>query len=369
MNIYTCFCGNTLFFENSQCLVCQREVGWCPVCKGIHALIPHGDGTYTCANSDCQAHLMKCHNYAVHDVCNRMIAVQQAEQTTATHDKLCDYCRFNETIPDLSVVGNLAKWYQLEVAKRRLLFTLDLLKLPYGTKAEGFELPLSFDFKADIEPSSREWRNTGGGEKVYTGHANGKITINIREADSVEREKLRVNMGETHRTLIGHFRHEIGHYYWQLLVHNREEEAFISLFGDHKNPTYSEALNQYYKNGPKPAWWEQHISAYATMHPWEDFAETWGAYLDMVSVLNTAENAYLLTYDSEEQGSKNFDTMIANYLQIGIKVNEVNRAMGLMDILPEIFTQPVLQKLKYIHRLIRKARFALAKPILNKYEV
>jgi hypothetical protein len=356
MKMYTCYCGNILFFENSVCLACRREVGWCPVCKGMHALLPQEDGRYTCANPACRAHLVKCHNYAVHNVCNRMIAVATTEPAHTNHGKLCDYCRFNATIPDLSVEGNLAKWYQLEVAKRRLLYTLDVLNLPYGTRADGFELPLSFDFKADIAPASKAWRSSEGGEKVYTGHANGKITINIREADPVEREKLRVNMGETHRTLIGHFRHEIGHYYWQLLVQHKEEDAFKALFGDHTCPSYQQALSYYYKNGPKPYWRQAYISAYATMHPWEDFAETWGAYLDMVSVLDTAENAYLLKPGTDDLASKNFDSMVVSYLQLGIKVNEVNRAMGLMDILPEIFTQPVLQKLKYIHQLIHKAR-------------
>lgn len=360
MNIYTCYCGNSLFFENSVCLSCYREVGWCPVCKGIHALLPNADGSYTCANQQCQAQLVKCHNYAVHDVCNRMIRIESRRNNAVQR---CDYCRFNETIPDLSVQGNIAKWYQLEVAKRRLLFTLDLLKLPYGTKADGFELPLSFDFKADIEPYTWAWRNIGGGEKVFTGHANGKITINIREADSIEREKLRVNMGETHRTLIGHFRHEIGHYYWQLLVQNKEETSFKAHFGDHQNPSYGAALAQYYRNGPTPGWQASYISAYATMHPWEDFAETWGAYLDMVSVLNTAENAYLLVYERDDRAGINFDSMIANYLRLGIKVNEVNRAMGLMDILPEVFSGPVLLKLRYIHSLIHKARHLVAKEL------
>jgi hypothetical protein len=279
-----------------------------------------------------------------------------AQQGIARTGALCDYCHFNETIPDLSVQGNLSKWYQLEVAKRRLLYTLDRLGLPYGTRADGFELPLSFDFKADQESYTWAWMNMREGEKVYTGHANGKITINIREADPVEREKLRVNMGETHRTLIGHFRHEIGHYYWQLLVQNKDETAFKALFGDHENPPYNKALAQYYVNGPRPGWQASYISAYATMHPWEDFAETWGAYLDMISVLDTAENAYLLQYQKDDPAGSNFDSMIMNYLQLGIKVNEVNRAMGLMDILPEIFTIPVLRKLKYIHLLISRAR-------------
>jgi hypothetical protein len=356
MKTFPCLCNNTLYFENSRCLTCTREVGWCPVCKGIHALLPDDSGGYTCANPECNARLIKCHNYAVHDVCNRMVAAPAAESSATGQQTLCDYCRFNETIPDLSVPGNAEKWYRLEVAKRRLLYALDELQLPYGTRAEGFPVPLSFDFKADQEVSTSWWRNSDGGEKVYTGHANGKITINIREADPVERERMRIELGEPQRTLIGHFRHEIGHYYWQLLVQGKDEAAFKALFGDHENPSYSEALQQYYAYGPAPDWRNRYISAYASMHPWEDFAETWGTYMDMISVLDTSENVGLLRGEGLDPEGTQLGAMVLKYLEIGMKVNEVNRAMGLMDILPEFFSEPVMQKMRYIHRLIRKAR-------------
>ena len=354
MKTFHCYCGNTLYFENSLCLVCHREVGWCPVCHGIHALFPNEGGGYTCANPECHAHLIKCDNYAVHNVCNRMVEAPAPDDSATEH--LCDYCRFNETIPDLSIPGNTEKWYRLEVAKRRLLYYLDLLRLPYGTRAEGFELPLSFDFKADIVTGDEVWKTMSQEEQVYTGHANGKITINLAEADPVAREKLRIDLGESHRTLIGHFRHEIGHYYWQLLVQGKSEDTFKAVFGDHENPLYAEALKQYYENGPKPNWQAEYISAYATMHPWEDFAETWGAYLDMVSVLDTAENASLLLEEDDDSHGSQFDTMVMRYEQVGIKINEINRTMGLMDLVPEVFSPAVVQKMRFIHRLIKKAR-------------
>lgn len=352
MKNFICECGNKLYFENYLCLSCQREVGWCPVCKGIHAMLSNEKGGYTCTNQQCHADLIKCYNYAVHQVCNRMIEATSQEESQA--EPLCDYCRFNDTIPDLSVAGNITKWYRLEVAKRRLLYTLDILKLPYGTRDEGFELPLSFDFKADILPDKWIWKTMGKEERVFTGHANGKITINIREADPVEREKLRVNFGESHRTLIGHFRHEIGHYYWQLLVEGKNEEAFKAVFGDHQHPSYSEALEHYYQYGPKPDWASSYISAYATMHPWEDFAETWNAYLDMISILDTSENAHLLQMEENILEESVFHTMQALYLDIGMRVNEINRAMGLKDLLPEVFSAPVLEKMRFIHRIITK---------------
>ncbi|WP_205502241.1 zinc-binding metallopeptidase family protein [Rufibacter psychrotolerans] len=353
MKTYHCACGNKLFFENSQCLSCQREVGWCPVCKGIHAMEPDGQGGYRCLNSSCQAHVVKCYNYATHHVCNRMVESSGQARSGQT---LCDYCQLTETIPDLSVEGNPAKWYKLEVAKRRLLYLLDEIGLPYGSRQEQFELPLSFDFKEDVPPTTLGWLQIGPGEKVYTGHADGKITINVQEADSVEREKLRVQMNEAHRTLIGHFRHEIGHYYWQLLVQGKDEAAYKALFGDHENPTYSAAMQQYYANGPKANWRASYISAYATMHPWEDFAETWGTYLDMVSVLDTADNAELLELPEDDLVDNQFDTMLLRYADLSLKVNEVNRSLGLPDLLPETFSPPVVEKLRYIHNLVARNR-------------
>lgn len=170
-----------------------------------------------------------------------------------------------------------------------MLYTLDIFRLPDGTHKESFELLLSFDFKADVLPGKGLCKMMGKEEGVFKGHANGKITINIREAEPVERAKLRVDFGESHSTLIGHFRHEIGHYYWQLLIGGKKEEAFIAFFEDHQQPSYSEALDTYYQHGPKPDRQHSYTSAYATMHPWEDFAETWNAYLDIVSVLDTSE--------------------------------------------------------------------------------
>ncbi len=353
MKTFYCQCGNKLFFENSLCLVCTREVGWCPVCKGIHAMEPDGQGNYQCLNPECQSNVMKCYNYAIYDVCNRMI--ENTGQLQGA-ENLCDYCRTTETIPDLSVAGNQQKWYELEVAKRRLLYLLDIIGLPYGTRTENFELPLVFDFKEDIQPVTFGWLKFGKEEKVFTGHANGKITVNIREADSVEREKLRVSFGETQRTLIGHFRHEIGHYYWQLLISGKDEQAFKAQFGNHESPTYSEALNNYYQNGPKPDWKASYISAYATMHPWEDFAETFNTYLDMISVLDTADNNDLLQIPGEDLEDTQLEELLIRYADLSLKVNEVNRSLGLPDLLPETFSSPVVDKLRYIHRLIKRNR-------------
>lgn len=347
MKTFTCACGNTLYFDNSLCLACSREVGWCPACQGITALLPQDDGTVRCGNAKCGKALLKCHNYAVERVCNRCVLLEGAPPGA-----LCDCCIYNATIPDLSIAGNREKWADLEAAKRRLFYMLNLLGLPHGTAAQGFEPPLAFDFKADVIPANEFWRTMGAAERVYTGHANGKITINVREADPRERESLRLDHGEAHRTLIGHFRHEVGHYYWELLVKGRREEEFARRFGDH-TISYAEALERYYREGAPPDWPTSYISAYATMHPWEDFAETFAAYLEMASVLDTAFHMGLGSV--ADVRTADFDDMVKTHRRISIALNEMNRSMGLLDFYPKLLVPPVVEKMRFVHDLVRAA--------------
>jgi hypothetical protein len=346
MRSFHCTCGNRVFFENTQCLACHRPLGWCPACADMTALLPEDGGRYRCAQEACGALLVLCHNYAVEQVCNRCCPAPSAPQPAAP---LCDYCRFNDTIPDLSVPGNREKWARLESAKRRLLYALDQLRLPYGTRADGIEPPLSFDFKADVAPDDRWWWSMGQGERVFTGHADGKITINLREADTVEREKARVDFHEAHRTIIGHFRHEIAHYYWQMLVQQRCEPQFQAVFGDHRQPSYAEAQQHYYRNAAD--WPAQFVSAYASMHPWEDFAETFATYLDMVGALDTA--GHFGIGERLDPLSADLSAMVDRYINLGVVLNEMNRTMGLIDVVPEILAPPIVAKLEFIHQLIR----------------
>ena len=352
MKTFRCTCDTTLFFETSACLRCGAAVGWCPACEAISALIPDGNG-HRCGNADCGTALQQCHNYALEKVCNRCVL---APAPTRNGMVLCDCCVYNDTIPDLSVAGNREKWARLEEAKRRLIYALDLLGLPREPAAAPHSdgrVALAFDFKADVIPQNELWRQMGKGERVYTGHANGKITINIREADPVEREALRVDLGEAHRTLLGHFRHEIGHYYWDLLVRGRCEAECVALFGNHESPSYAEALERHYANGAPPGWEQNYISAYATMHPWEDFAETFACWLDLTGTLDSAHHVGFAHVPDVR--SADTDTLIAAYRRIGIAMNEMNRTMGLLDYLPDLFVPPVVEKLRFVHQLILKA--------------
>lgn len=343
MKTFQCSCGQDLFFDNSMCLRCQAKLGFCPACYSIAPLLPQPDGSWRCGHPACNVRLALCHNYRMYDVCNRCVLWPDA----GIAEVYCDCCRYNYTIPDLSVAGNIEKWGRLEAAKRRLFYDLDLLRLPRGTRADGVHPPLSFDFKADDIPATDMWWTAGSAERVYTGHSKGHITINIMEADEVERVRLRVDLGEAHRTLIGHFRHEIGHYYWDVFIKGQLEPAFEILFGSPYEPAYDIALEQYYAQGPAANWSSAYISAYASMHPWEDWAETFAFYLDMVSALDTAAHNGLMTrslacFESMEK-------MAMAYQRLGVGLNEMSRTLGLIDMVPEVITQRVLEKLDFIY--------------------
>ena len=326
MQTSQCQCGNRLFFGSTKCVKCGLDVGRCEHCHEVTPVAEKQGATH-CGR--CQRSVRPCANRTEHQVCNLWTA---ADETSA----LCRYCRLSVVIPDLSVEGNLQRWQALEMAKRRVLSGIHDVGFPYDGPATE-HLPLTFQFKAD------------GPKPVATGHANGCITINLREADPVERERARVAFGEPQRTLVGHFRHELGHYYWQLLVQPQRIEEFREIFGDERNPTYEEAKDAYYRDGPRDHWKQNYISAYASMHPWEDFAESFGAFMDLFAATTTAAHFGLLP-QSPAEGSP-FDALLKNYQRIGVVANELNRDMGLLDLVPEVFHRPIREKLKFIHSL------------------
>ena len=114
MKLYSCQCGNRLFFENVQCVACRRTVGWCEACGEIGSFTPLENGLFEC--DLCHNEMRKCYNYEVEQVCNRLLPVigNGAEST------LCNSCTLTQTIPDLSVTGNRDKWRRLEQAKTQI---------------------------------------------------------------------------------------------------------------------------------------------------------------------------------------------------------------------------------------------------------
>jgi hypothetical protein len=199
---------------------------------------------------------------------------------------------------------------------------------------------------------------------ILTGHANGVITVNLAEADDAEREKRRLAMHEPYRTLLGHFRHEVGHYYWDRLIRDSGWlEPFRDLFGDDRED-YGEALNRHYEQGPAADWPQRFVSAYASVHAWEDWAETWAHYLHITDTLETATacgmalrpnapNARQVRprFSLEDAESASFDDMISDWFTMTYVLNSLNRGLGLKDLYPFVLSAPAVEKLRFVHRV------------------
>ncbi|MEM8864496.1 MAG: putative zinc-binding metallopeptidase [Planctomycetota bacterium] len=328
MRTYSCTCGNQLFFDNRTCTACGLDCGWCEQCRSVCALEPveedASEGTrYTCGNDACGAVVAPCRNRIDWDACNAV---------TAGGGK-CSSCELTERAPDLSDSSNLNRWREAEAAKRRLLYDLDLVSFAWKQS----EPQLGFRFLVDTPD-----------EHFPTGHDNGLITLNLKEADPVTRESEKQRFGESQRTLIGHLRHEISHYVWLVCVDGIRDEDFREVFGDERQPAYGEAMSTYYDQGPPADWSNRFISRYAAAHPWEDFAETAAFYLDMKSLKDT------LIAQFGEQFVGEYDSLqdeLSAMQTIGRKLNEVNRSLGLTDVVPEVIPPPVIDKLRFIDGL------------------
>ena len=349
MKLFQCqFCENIVYFENRVCERCKHRLAYLPEVGTLSALEFAVDGTVTpLAVPDRPSRF--CAN-AEHDTCNWLVP-------PGSNHTFCLACRHNGTIPNVSDPPQLFAWQQIELAKHRLFYSLLRLNLRLKTRDEDPEHGLLFDFLSD-PPEAH-------GPKVLTGHDDGLITIALVEADDVEREKRRKAMGEPYRTLIGHFRHEIGHYYWDILVRDGGKlDACRAMFGDDRKD-YGEALKRHYAEGVPANWQERHVSAYATTHAWEDFAETWAHYHHIVDTLEMASAFGLevkprLDNRQELAAHVNFDPYQAADIQVIIDawlpfvfaMNSVNRAMGNRDLYPFVLSPAVIQKLGFIHNLV-----------------
>lgn len=350
MRLFHCTnCANVVHFDNTACVICDAHLVFRPSRLDMvsldatdGAMLPR-DGSpppQRCANSG----LCGC-NWLVED---------------GDESGFCLACRHNVTIPDLSLPDNVANWQKIELAKRSLFYSLLRFRLPLVTRSEDPESGLGFAFLADNPDPAAEGT-------VLTGHDEGFITLNVAEASDAEREARRVTLGEPFRTLLGHFRHEIAHYYWNVLVRDVSAfEAFRSVFGDERQD-YATSLEDHYRNGPRAGWETDYISAYAASHPWEDFAETFAHYFHIVDALDTADAFGLRTdpdvdvpadglqlkrtFDS--YAAVNVDALIRAWVPLTVAINSINRSMGQPDLYPFVMPEPVYRKLSYIHDLVR----------------
>jgi hypothetical protein len=368
MKLFTCsHCNNPLYFENNACLSCQHTVGFDAVTLSLITLETTGDSRYVDITDKNTAYRL-CEN-AIHGTCNWLVPA-------AYEGNFCQACELNRTIPMLSSPQNLDRWRRIEIAKHRLVYSLLKLKLPFFPKKklvadpDSGQLPpdngegLAFDFMADVSPTQR----------ILTGHSTGTITLNIEEADEAERVKHKLDLGERYRTLLGHFRHEIGHYYWEVLIRDTAALAkYRVLFGDEQKD-YSEALNAYYETGAPDSWGNDFISPYASAHPWEDWAETWAHYFHL---MDTVETAWSFGINIKPSEAKNvpgirakinrdpymvadFQVVLAMWIPLTFAINSLNRSMGHEDFYPFILSPQVMKKLAFIHDVCRK------RPVIKK---
>ncbi len=354
-NFHCDHCQQQLFFENFACVKCGRQLAYLEDLGDIGSLDLAGDGTWSSPVPEAKGRRYKlCANYAQHDVCNWALPADDP-------NALCRSCRLTRVIPDLSRPGFKEAWYRMEVAKRRLAYTLIELGLPLLNKVEDPEHGLAYEFLADPDDPQAP--------KSLTGHADGVITINLAEADDAERERRRLALHEPYRTLLGHFRHEVGHYYWDRLIADSPRlDAFRAMFGDERED-YGQALERHYQQGAPSDWQSRYVSQYASAHAWEDWAETWAHYVHMVDALETAASCGLalrprrgdepaLETDPRRGLPGTFDEMIEGWYPLTFALNSLNRGLGLPDGYPFVLSEQQVAKLRFVHDTIASVAVA-----------
>jgi len=324
-------CGRLVFFENSLCLHCRTPQGFVPERLELVALEgAAADELHRCANFELIG-------------CNWMVGAER---------RLCRSCELTRTRPGDSDVIGMAELAHAENAKRRVIMQLLDLGLP-GVAAGQ----LSFDLlSSEAKP-------------VQTGHDDGVITIDLAESDDARREQRRTELGEPYRTVLGHLRHELGHYFQPLLVSGDGDwDASRDLFGDER-ADYTEALERHYESGPPADWRTRFVSAYATMHPWEDWAETFAHYLHIRDTLQTAadygvvvsgpravaDKRPLASAPLPDAAGRGFAELLREWLPLTYALNAVNRSMGRDDLYPFTLAQPVIDKLTFVHEHVLAA--------------
>ncbi len=345
MKYFACaYCKNQIFFEQTFCSHCQHALGYSCAKKDMLTFKIEGQVWRSLPlNSDLDT-FKPCFNYEHYQSCNWVIPTDRPHL-------YCESCRLTHTIPDLSVPDHLIYWRRIEKAKRRFLYLAQQLNMmPYPKRTEDDHLGLRFHF---LMPNANQ--------AVLTGHAQGHITLNASEADVVYRETTRIKMGENYRTLLGHFRHESGHYYFDVMyaLHPELIDEFRYYFGDERQD-YHAALKRHYEHGSPENWAENFVSSYASTHPWEDWAETWSHYLHMMDTLETAYYAGLVVRINRHSfnhleltenpiGAQDFEQLLQHWKILTFNLNALNRSMGLDDAYPFTLSPAVLDKLRFIH--------------------
>ena len=335
MKRFNCYCGNSVFFEQTNCDRCGKTLGFD---FNSMKMIPLSKNGSLLIDSASKKTYKKCTNWTEFNVCNWVLE-------DSSKNDLCFACQFNRVIPNQSAdnapVNNL-RWLRLEKAKKRLIFSLARIGLPlkngWGSSVEG----LLFDFVESM-----------GDKVVTTGYSDGIITINSLEADHVARVSAKYALNERYRTIIGHLRHETGHYYldkFDLPPNLKKilEDNFGNLFNKNLSE-YNEALQSYYKNGPAENWEENYISAYASAHPIEDWAESWSHYLLIMDTLETLQEE---GYFDDCIDKMNITEKLEKWRSLSSSLNQITRSLGMQDAYPFTLGKKVSEKIACVSKFI-----------------
>lgn len=325
MKAYRCrACGNPLYFENSVCVSCGTSLGYS---RGEREIVPvDASGVYVDADG------------WIWHVC-RNLNLSGCTWLAPLAGGQCFSCDLTRIRPADSDAAGIANFPVAERAKRHLITDLDALGfavVPQSSDAHG----LAFDLLSSTQ------------EPVMIAHNDGIITIDLAESDDSHRERIRRQLDEPYRTMLGHFRHEVGHYFQWRLVEGEPDvlERCRALFGD-ESVDYEAAIQRHYDQGPPTDWPERYISSYATMHPYEDFAETWAHYLHICDTLETAVEYGLLPAADLVGHARFRDLVEAVWMKLAEALNLVNRSMGTHDLYPFVLAPTVLDKLDFVSTL------------------
>jgi hypothetical protein len=352
MRLFHCDnCGNSIHFDNRTCLNCGFRLGFVPEALSLHAMQLDADGQRWRRVDKAQFVYRFCAN-AVHDICNWLVPADSPES-------FCIACRYNGLVPDPNTADGLRRWRAIGEAQRHLFYSFLRWNLPRPGRREDPEGGLLFDLKDD------EILPDGSCKPALIGHDEGHIVIRTAEADDLTREQAREQMNEPYRTLLGHFRHETGHFIWNKMVRDPGKfDGFRAVFGDERID-YADALDKHYKQGPPPGWGSSYISYYATSHPWEDFAECFAHVLHIVDSLETA-HIYGIALAPLSHGEMtafanfdpytvlDFEKIAAVWIPLSVALNSIHHSMGERALYPFILTSTIKAKLAYVHGLITR---------------
>lgn len=352
MRLFACdHCDQTIHFDNRQCVRCGHRLGFLPELMTMRALAPEGGNRWRLV-AEVGGDVRFCANAGL-DICNWLVAAEDP-------DDFCIACRHNRLVPNTATEEGVERWRRISQAQRHLFYSLLRWNLPHPTRKEDPEGGLVFDFLED------EVTSDGNLVPAMTGHEEGLIAIRAAEADDVTREQARASMNEPYRTLLGHFRHETGHFIWNRLVRDRSQfEPFRAVFGDERQD-YGAALQRHYDDGPPLDWQKSFISSYASAHPWEDFAECFAHHLHIVDTLETARSfGIAIDPRGHEEMAAEVDfnpyratsahQLVSAWIPLSVAINSIQRSMGQPDSYPFILSPPVIAKLEYLHGLIASA--------------